>query len=1152
MMPVNTRYAAWPFNYPYHSSEAGSLNQTLAHDAIMIASGPDIPRVGAGFAHSDLLVWERTGRGCCLRAARAMLRGALLLTFMAGLAAVSSAQGLQRLVARDALIDSLYKLERYAEVMREVELQAREAEGTAWSDSLHRYTYKLGRAAWKTHGVDAGAAAAERINALVEHRRGKAEHLMQSMASLGQLYYHMGRIKDCLRVDSLAVQVATRQRDLPPHVRGKAFYLLGTDHGEMGRHEDAIAQYRQARQIYGTAGTTPGMQLAELFNAMGVSLWHLGRVREADRQYKMALEHLSSDSSLAVRRQIANIYGNLGILWQDLGDFARSKAYYQESLLACEQVIAGSSDPAQRDGAILSRAKNFLNLATGYYALGDNGRAAALLEMSMRDRRSILEPDDPVLILVQERMASVELDFGEYEQAEKHVQAYVDACAEHYGRKSEYYISGLSKLAYAAYQQGHTARADSLFGATIALATTLTDGTTDQGLALTYMRRALMYQTIGRYNEALDDLKAARAIVERVFGPGNYFLAKCDAMLAEAAVRAGHAKQAQQYGQAALGLIKDRVEALAKSNLPQTFPEPGLLPDVLYWKIRAERDEKGKTANLKKWTTELDLAIRALDRNKLALNDRASQLQLIASQKRLFNLALDVAFEAWAASRTGADIDRFLAVSEANRSILLKNRLNQFAGMGFAGVPDSILDKEQQLLSGLDMDTEDRGSLLDLDKKETEYAALLQRLERNYPEYYDLRYGETRVTLKELRKDLLTPQIDLLIYAMSDAHLYMMVVRQDTVVLQRVDNAGVEKTITAMAKAISERQDEAYFQAAHALYQQIFAPVAPFLKNTELLILPDGPLHKVNFEVLLDNPSGRHDFRKHLLVQRHAVGYLLSATTAVQFARLQRSGPAKMIAMAPGFSDDTKRQYLAGVKDSTMIDQDYLRLVRQPFAVRSAVELGSLLSARVMLGNDANEAAFREQAKRYNILHLGTHAEMNPASPLYSKLVLAKPGEGIKADEDGYLHAYEIYELELNAQLAVLTACETGAGTDDEGEGVRSLGYSFAYAGCPSLVISLWGIDEKTSSDIIARFYRHLAAGMPKHLALRQAKLDHLAHAPDELAAPYYWAGLVLVGDVAPLEISVWKRRAPWVMGAALVLAALAWVAWRRRKPRAD
>jgi CHAT domain-containing protein len=283
-----------------------------------------------------------------------------------------------------------------------------------------------------------------------------------------------------------------------------------------------------------------------------------------------------------------------------------------------------------------------------------------------------------------------------------------------------------------------------------------------------------------------------------------------------------------------------------------------------------------------------------------------------------------------------------------------------------------------------------------------------------------------------------------------------------------------------------------------------------------------------------------------MLIQRHAIAYLLSATTALQFAELHEQRSSKALALAPGFSDELKQDYIARIGDPSRVDRQFLSYVRQPFAIGTAEKLGDLLSARVMTGSSASEQAFRELARDHGILHLGTHAELNESSPMYSRLVLAKDLPGTGTDGDGYLHAYEIYELDLRAQLAVLTACETGIGKNEAGEGVRSLGYGFAYAGCPSLVTSLWSIDEKVSSEIITRFYGYLADGMPKHLALRQAKLDHLESAIGELTHPYYWAGLVLVGDVEPIERPDDSKRFYlwWVIGA-LALAGLIW--WRRR-----
>jgi CHAT domain-containing protein len=163
----------------------------------------------------------------------------------------------------------------------------------------------------------------------------------------------------------------------------------------------------------------------------------------------------------------------------------------------------------------------------------------------------------------------------------------------------------------------------------------------------------------------------------------------------------------------------------------------------------------------------------------------------------------------------------------------------------------------------------------------------------------------------------------------------------------------------------------------------------------------------------------------------------------------------------------------------------------------------------------ATESSFKKEAEAYNIIHLGTHTDVNSVSPLYSKLVLSKEA----GKEDGYLHAFEIYEMELQAELAVLTACETGIGQQMSSEGVMSLAHSFSYAGCPSVVMSLWKIDEKTSSEITESFYENLAEGQSKSRALRNAKLSYLKQASPEESMPYYWAGLVLVGDESAVQL---------------------------------
>ncbi|MFZ1685912.1 MAG: CHAT domain-containing tetratricopeptide repeat protein [Flavobacteriales bacterium] len=1050
-----------------------------------------------------------------------------------------------KLIERHARIKDLQREGSHAEVVNQIGLQRKEAVGTPWQDSIHTYAYALGRAVWKSQDADAGIAAAQGLVDEVERIDHNALHQLDAMDAYAKLLFEMGRMLDCARADSTAMVFADAHKEVSLIRRGKARQRLALDYAQMGDYERSLKYYLEAKAVYGKSDSLLALVLGEACSGAGSAYWHLGDNRKADTLFTQSLSYFEKSNDPKRNFRMVGVLINRGILWQSAGDFNRSKSNYLESIRRCSAVVDTTKDPLLRDEAILARTRGYVNLATVYFAVGDDGRSRELLEMALRDREKLLEPDDPKLLGVKDRLADLELEAKNYAKAEKWVRAYLEACEKYYGVRSEDYARTCSKLGDVYAGLGRNVAADSLFKRSIELNAAMENAGTNAELASAYRRHAQFCIKLGRNTEAMKDLEAALAIITAIHGEGHHKVAAYELLLAEAAFANGEPHTTLRHAEHALGLLHDRAEALRSSSIPQTWPQPHLLPDALYWKVKAER-ALGMASD-DRWKSDMDLSVQAMERNKAAFDDEGSQLGFIGQQKVVFDQAIDLAGESYAQNHTPGDLDRFLALTEADRSILLKSRLNDFTGLQYTGVPDSIIVQENRLISALDLDPEDRAATADLAKREQDLADFLVRLSKSHPHYFDLRYGEARVTVQDVRSKLLSPDRDLLLYAFTDEHLYMLVIGMDTAALVHVPAAGIAETVKALNAAILERRQESYVRLSRVLYTKVFEPLAGLLRKPELLIIPDGDLQTVNFETLLFGPADRGKLSEHMLIQKYAIGYLLSATTAVQFKSLDKPATRNVLAFAPGFSDELKQGYLAQVPDSALIDRGFLRYVRQPFAVSTAQELGSLVSARVNVGADASEERFREEAKEYGVLHLGTHAEMNASSPMYSRLVFSKDGAGVDAGSDGYLHAYEIYELDLRAQLAVLTACETGAGKNDQGEGVRSLGYGFAYAGCPSLVMSLWSIDEKVSSEINTRFYGYLAEGMPKHQALRQAKLDHLSTASDELALPYYWAGMVLVGDVSPLEVGSTGMKYLWwgLAGFALTLALL-W--WRKRR----
>jgi CHAT domain-containing protein len=183
--------------------------------------------------------------------------------------------------------------------------------------------------------------------------------------------------------------------------------------------------------------------------------------------------------------------------------------------------------------------------------------------------------------------------------------------------------------------------------------------------------------------------------------------------------------------------------------------------------------------------------------------------------------------------------------------------------------------------------------------------------------------------------------------------------------------------------------------------------------------------------------------------------------------------------------------------------------------------------SKVLVGADARESLVKAEAPRCRILHFATHGKLDDASPMYSHLLLAAPPPGLSMKpgsitpdsnarstdyDDGLLEAWEVMQMELKADLVVLSACETARGRPGAGEGVVGMSWAFFVAGAPAIVVSQWKIDSDTSTSLMVDFHRNFKANMNKPEALRQAALK-LLHT-EQYRHPFYWAPFIVVGDV--------------------------------------
>jgi CHAT domain-containing protein len=220
-------------------------------------------------------------------------------------------------------------------------------------------------------------------------------------------------------------------------------------------------------------------------------------------------------------------------------------------------------------------------------------------------------------------------------------------------------------------------------------------------------------------------------------------------------------------------------------------------------------------------------------------------------------------------------------------------------------------------------------------------------------------------------------------------------------------------------------------------------------------------------------------------------------------------------------------------------------LIELPGAVDEVTKLKELYNGEFYVGLQANETVFKDCAPKYGILHLAMHGLVNQKDPEYSGLALT---EDQSKDEDNFLYAYEIKQLGLHAGLVVLSACETGVGKYQRGEGVVSIGRGFMYAGAPSLLMTLWNLNDQSGAVIVEQFYKNLSEGMEKDEAIRQAKLFYLDNYPPEYTHPFMWAAFVQVGDYSSIQINHKTNWNYYIIGAVVILLVLLLSIFKTRK----
>lgn len=618
--------------------------------------------------------------------------------------------------------------------------------------------------------------------------------------------------------------------------------------------------------------------------------------------------------------------------------------------------------------------------------------------------------------------------------------------------------------------------------------------------------------------------------------------------------------KALMYYNQGLDLLKNQSDKEFEYAYTQDEPQALLTlmkkMDLLYWQKKQDLLNEESKQDLYQTTRQ---AVRLLEQIQQGLSTQNAKLMLVDAAPKIYEYALEVVWERYEATQDVVFLEELYQLMEKSKAMVLAEALNDSEAKAFGGIPDSLRKKEKWLQNDLKVyeqkfnQAQVRQDSFKIQafqtvifEKRSALEKLKKYLEANYPKYYELKFQSPVTPIEELQQALQAQQAIFVSYFVGERNLYVLKVDAQNLGI-RVENLpsnlcpDFSKSIIQFRNGLSDvaqvaqekkKDKQQYLKLGQRLYRMLLANELKEIQTSRLILSLDGLLHYIPFEALLtdvqDEKSARFDALDYLL-KTQKISYNYTATLWLKSMNMDKKRNASssgMLAMAATYQNKANKAYP---------EWRELRegLIELEGAAAEVYFLKSLYKGDFYLGEASTETIFRTNAEHYNVIHLALHGFVNNQNPMHSGLVFTENGDTLT---DNLLLAYELSSLDLNADLLVLSACSTGDGHYQNGEGVMSLGRGFMYAGAASIMSTLWQINDESSQRIMQYFYANLYDGKPKDEALQAAKLEYINETDGIIAHPVFWAAYVLMGDIEATTIQQQSSLGWWIGGTVFLL----------------
>jgi CHAT domain-containing protein len=957
-------------------------------------------------------------------------------------------------------------------------------------DNSQGEDYALSYLAGLSRDLHEAKAALQYYDQVLKVRRalGNREGEARALESVGEIFLELADPKKALGYFDQEVSVWRALGDVHGEIR--ALEYMGTAYGAFGDTPNAVDRLKAAQSIIQRLGDRKGE--AEVIRIIAKTYDDAGDKKTALDYYNEALRGFESLKD--VLNQAITIKGIGGVIY-DLGKRQEALGYFQRALTLFE--TTGNGDYI---GAVLN------DIGNAYTMLSEKDKALASYEKALALHKSRGDLDDEAITLGN--IGWLFETQNEYPKALDNLEKALSLKRELHNRRGEAYTLRLignvylslgeyeKALSYCKQAMQIMVEVGDRYGEALTLCSLGSAygyvGDPQERLGF-YQKSLAMYREIGdKWGES--DVVANIASVLDEMGNEDAALKEyqralslerevsnrrreADTLTSIAAIyaRRGNKQAALQYLDNALSIHKSinykGCEACTLSLMGSIYQVTGDQSDqkedlqkaLDYYHQAIDANEHSRNiARLEEFKTKLEVRFADMYEQTIMLHKRLGQPTeaFDLSERARARTFLDQIGNARITSRGTAN-EKLIGKEQE-----IRTRLREI---------ERKLIEEQVKVQSQSGQLTRQALERELTNSQQEYEDVLIDLKVSDPAYASLR-SVSPLKLPAVQK-LLDPDTTLLSYfVLKDSTLVFIITHNS---FKMCELPVTEEQLTDQISwfrhfaNLNNQRPASLVQ----LYKSLIFPIKEHIKTPLVGIVPNGILHYLPFAALTDGTRYFGD--------EHAIYYLPSASVLQFVSGRRRLNENRILALS----------------QSRAVGWPTLQ-----YADQEAEKIAEIYHTQALLTPNATKSEFLTRAGGYDIVHITAHGQLNNVHPLFSRIILAPNDE----NDDGSVAVSDIYALALpKMSVVVLSACETQLGPQSKGDDIIGLNRAFIYAGTPSVIASLWTVDDEATSILMKSFYTHLRQGMSKAESLRTAQRE----TRDKYPHPYYWAAFVLTGD---------------------------------------